>query len=267
MTPIVLNRQVRRHFSDHAGEYDRYAVVQKRVVRHLLELIPISGVPAGPAVDLGCGTGELSRQFAERFPETPLVIADIAHDMTRSAGRQVAGGLSVDADAAELPLRNECCALLLSSSMYQWVGNLRQAFSENHRVLRSGGTFVFALFGAGTLSELRASHQAALAASGAERPSHMHDFPSPEVVSDALRHAGFQAEIGCYSEVEEHPDVATLLRNLKRIGAQNAAAERPSGLAARQVTVRMMDIYASRFGRNGRIPATYQIICGVARKS
>jgi malonyl-CoA O-methyltransferase len=150
--------------------------------------------------------------------------------------------------------------------MFQWVNDLPRAVAECHRVLRPGGLFAFALFGAGTLRELRAAHAAALAETGSTRPSHMQQFPTFDEVRSALSEAGFTAEMGSADEVEEHPDVPALLRSLKRIGAQNASSRRPAGLAARQTTLRMMAIYAERFGHSGRIPATYEILSGLARK-
>ena len=36
----VSSRQVRQHFSSHAGEYDCYALVQKRVVAGLIARLP-----------------------------------------------------------------------------------------------------------------------------------------------------------------------------------------------------------------------------------
>lgn len=267
MTPAeVAVHRVRQHFSRHAGDYDRYAVVQKNVVHHLLGLLPPCGVDTGPVLDLGTGTGELAARFARLHPHLPLLMADIAHGMTCHAASAVPGARAFDADAAALPLRDGCCGLVLSSSMYQWVNDLPAAFSEVARVLRPGGLFACALFGAGTLRELRAAHEGALAECGQPGTSHMQQFPSREQVAAALDSAGFSAEFACVEEVERHPNVATLLHNLKRIGAQNATERRPRGLAERRVMLRMMTLYAERFGHDGDIPASYEVICAVARK-
>lgn len=266
MTPLVATQQVRRHFSTHADEYDRYAVVQKRVVQRLLAQLPPRDLADGPVIDLGCGTGELARQFSARFPEAPLIVADIAHRMSHCAMVQLPGALGIDADAVALPLHSGSCAIVLSSSMYQWVNDLERAFAENFRVLHAGGLFAFALFAEGTLNELRTAHCLALTHNGLGRTSHMHDFPSQDMVTTALTKAGFAFDLESYHEVEAHPDVATLLRNLKRIGAQNAAAERPLGLASRRVTQEMMEIYRNLYGNDGTIPATYRVVSGVARK-
>lgn len=261
----VSTRQVRQHFSSHASEYDCYAQVQKRVVAGLLARLPSDLQTYRTALDLGTGTGDLARQLRERSPDLPILVADIAHAMTCTAADRVTNVAAFDADAEALPLRSESVGLILSASMYQWVNDLSQSFAEVQRVLQPGGLFAFALFGAGTLRELRAAHTTALAETG-RTSSHMQLFPDLEMVTAALHSAGLTVQLESVDEQEEHPDVPHLLRSLKRIGAQNAASHRPSGLSGRRTTERMMAIYQERYGCNGCIPATYQVIYGLTRK-
>lgn len=261
----IAVEQVRRNFSEHADEYERYAVVQKRVVRTLLDRLPPEATSLGPVLDLGTGTGDLACSFHARHPDQSLTIVDLAHNMTRCAADRLPGVLAFDADAEALPLVDHSFGLVLSSSMYQWVNDLPQAFSEVARILKPGGLFAFALFAEETLHELRTAHTAALAACGSGGVSHMPHFPRPDAVRSALSAAGLQGELHVGYEVEEHPDVATLLRHLKHIGAQNASPDRPSGLGGRRTTLRMMEIYTERFGRAGRIPVTWQVLYGIAR--
>jgi malonyl-CoA O-methyltransferase len=260
----VSTRQVRQHFSAHASEYDCYAQVQKRVVAGLIARLPVDLSPYQTALDLGTGTGDLARQLRERAPDLPLLVADIAHAMTCTAAGRVTKVAAFDADAETLPLRPASVGLVLSASMYQWVNDLPQAFNEVQRVLQPEGLFAFALFGAGTLGELRAAHSAALAEAGHAASSHMQRFPDTDAVAAALKMAGLTGELESRDEQEEHPDVPHLLRSLKRIGAQNAASQRPAGLSGRKTTERMMAIYQERYGGKGSIPATYQVIYGLA---
>lgn len=259
--------QVRRHFSSHAEEYDRYAVIQKKVVVDLLELLRSCVRVGGPVLEVGCGTGTLSRHISAQLPELPLTVSDIAHGMTRHAARTVPGIAAVDADAQDLPFCNAGFGLVLSSSVYQWVNDLPRAFAEGARVLAPGGRFAFALFGEKTLHELRESHRLAVVEAGGCRPSHAQDFPAGTEVRRALVGAGF-AEVSVRSvyEVETHPEVEDLLRNLKRIGAQNAVGRRPRGLSSRRVMQRMIRLYRERHGTEGNIPATYEVIYGMGCK-
>ncbi len=265
--PPVDQRRVRRHFSGHAEEYERYAQVQKRVVAGLLERLAAVGSFSGPILEVGAGTGALARCVAEGYPHLPLVVTDLAHGMTRQAAARLPGASALDADAACLPFVAGAFGLMLSASMYQWIVDLPAAFSESARVLKPGGRFVFALFGARTLCELRSSHRQAQAEIDGGRPSHTQEFPSREEVAEALRSAGFvEIAVESVDEREHHPDVPELLRALKKIGAQNASRSGPAGLASRRVMERMMELYRREHGREGMIPATYEVLYGAARR-
>lgn len=254
-TKSLLKTQIRRNFSCHAREYEGYAQVQKRVANRLLPAIP--ALPAGTrALEIGSGTGILSRFLPCKLPQVQLVFSDLAHGMSCQIIQQFPGAAVADADAAQLPFVTNTFDLVLSSSVYQWIDDLPQAFSELHRVLRPGGRVVLALFAERTLHELRASHAAALGT----RPSHSQGFPNQQQLVAALG-AGFRVEwLESQMEQEWHDDVPQLLKGLKAIGAQNASRKRPAGLASRQDMASMFKFYQENFAVNGRIPASYEVL-------
>jgi len=263
--PLDLSR-VRRNFSASAGDYDDHAVVQKRVVERLAELLLAEGPLVGATLDVGVGTGELTARLLAASPAMRPVIADLAHGMTRHAAARIGAALPFDGDAQSLPLASGRIAAVVSSSVYQWVNDLFAAFAESARVLAPGGRFAFALFGERTLFELRHAFAQALAEGGGEA-SHAQEFPEPAAVEGALVGAGFEGvRVFSEEEIQHHPDVPDLLRSLKRIGAANAASGRPAGLASRRVMARMTELYGQHYGSQGTIPATYQVIYGFGRK-
>lgn len=266
MTPDIDTAQVRRHFSGHAGEYDLYAIVQKRVAATLLDRLPAD--VSGPAVDLGTGTGDVAAQLYQRLPGAQLIVSDLAHDMTEAALRRLPQTLGVDADARSLPFADASLGLVLSASMYQWIDDLPAAFAECRRVLRPGGYFCFALFGDGTLGELRSVFHRALSDCGSDRPSHFHDFPRLEKVGSALEQAGFET-VACAQEIEQdlHADFRQLLQGLKRIGAQNASKQRPPGLFPRRVLQAMAALYRQEYETPAGLPASYSVIYGCGRRN
>ncbi|NOY12256.1 MAG: methyltransferase domain-containing protein, partial [Deltaproteobacteria bacterium] len=155
----------------------------------------------------------------------------------------------------------ESFQLVVTSSVYQWLNDLPNAFAEIARVLQPNGLLALALFGEKTLYELRTSHQLALTGES----SHVQSFPALETVSAALGDGYQILTLHSEFEVEWHTDVPALLRSLKKIGAQNASRKRPRGLASRQVMQAMISHYNKVYASDLGIPATYEVVYLLAR--
>ena len=266
----IDRHRVMASFHRHAGNYDSHAQVQKRVVARLLEQSLWGGIQPKRLLDIGSGTGRMLAALQDLYPQSLKVGADLAFGMCRTARDNQSNCRRTNfltADAEYLPFAGDAFDLVLSTSTYQWLAGLDQAFREVWRVLAPGGIFCFALFGERTLFELKDSYRLALGADLSGRENRTHNFFNSSDVATALDSAGFSnclahAEL----EVEHHQDVPALLRSLKRIGAGNAAPDTPRGLAGRRVMLEMMEVYCRRYGCAEGIPATYEVVYGVGRK-
>jgi malonyl-CoA O-methyltransferase len=196
-----------------------------------------------------------------------MTVMDIAHGMTRQASQRLTGVGACDGDACFLPFRSEVFQTVISSSVYQWVARLPEAFCEVSRTLRPGGVFAVALFGEQTLCELKASHRRAIAACNGVQESHVQSFPGRDEVFAALQAADLDClEIETYPDVDFHADVPALLRQLKQIGASNASRKRPRGLSSRRVMQKMISFYEKDYRCEMGVPATYEVILALACK-
>ena len=265
----IDRQKVRTSFDRHAGDYDSCARVQRRVVARLTTSLGEIAPPRS-ILDIGCGTGLLLRGLAAQFPAATITGIDLAPGMVATTTELLAGreGTTVTVgDAEQLPFPGGSFDLVVSTSTFQWLEELRTAFAEAYRVLAPGGSFRFALFGAGTLRELKESYRAALAGLGRPAADRTHRFVSTGTVAVELAEAGFAAcRVWSEDEIDYHPDVPALLRDLKKIGAGNASPDRARSLAERRVMLTMMEIYGKRYGREGMIPATYEVVYGEGNK-
>jgi malonyl-CoA O-methyltransferase len=95
----------------------------------------------------------------------------------------------------------------------------------------------------------------------------VQSFPAVTEVAAALAGAGLVCtDFSCFPEIDWHADVPALLRQLKQVGAANAAAGQPKGLAPRQVMQRMVALYEQAHRQPQGIPATYEVVCAIAEK-
>jgi malonyl-CoA O-methyltransferase len=254
--------RVRTAFSRAATTYDAAAVLQDKVRAELLERLDVLRMEPGVVVDLGAGTGQATIALKRRYPASRVIAMDMALGMLQQAQRRQTLLRRFDrvaADAAGLPLQDASTDMLFSSLMLQWCNDPDRVLRECRRVLRPGGVLHFSTLGPDTLIELRKSWQAA-------DPVHAHvsRFIDMHDLGDALGRAGFAEPV---LDVERftltYDDARDLMRDLKAIGAHNATAGRARGLTGRQTLARMLAAYEG-FRRDGKLPATYEVVFGQA---
>jgi malonyl-CoA O-methyltransferase len=160
-------------------------------------------------------------------------------------------------DAERLPIATASVDLIVSNLTLQWCQPLA-AFAEFRRVLRPGGLLMFTTFGPDTLKELRAAWGAV-----DDRP-HVHSFLDLRDVGDLLLQSDFADPVVDVERLTLHyPAVFDILRDLKRIGAQNVAQDRARGLTGKQRFEKFRGTYAAIAVEQG-IPATYEVVFGHA---
>jgi len=250
-------------FARAAHGYDAAAVLQREIGERLFERLTLMKLEPRRVMDLGCGTGQLTKKLVKRYPKADVLGADLVPSMLQFARR---GGIWpwqrrprwITADAERLPLADGSCDLIVSNLMLQWC-DPDAVFSECRRLLRPGGLLLFTTFGPDTLKELRAAWQAA------DGGVHVHDFIDMHDLGDALLRAHFADPV---MDVERltltYSDVQGLMRDLKAIGAHNAARNRPQALTGKARFTRFQAAYESFRDRDGRLPASHEIVYGHA---
>lgn len=253
------------NFNDAAAGYDATAVLQKDVADSLLERLDIMNVQPHWVLDLGSGTGGAARELARRYPGGRVLQMDIAPNMLLQARKRSRRWFSrqsfLCADVAGLPLRAGALDLVFSSLMLQWCEDLDSVLSEIRRSMRGGGLFLFSSLGPDTLYELR---QSWLEADENDEYIHVNGFRDMHDVGDALIRAGFADPV---MEVDHmvltYSGVRDLMRELKQLGARNVSTGRRRTLTGKQRLQTMMASY-EKYRREGRIPATYEVVYGHA---
>ncbi len=251
---------VRRQFDRASATYDESAVLQACVRQQLIDRLDWIAFVPDAVLDLGCATGHAARALGTRWPKARIIAMDFAAGMLREAARHDKDGRCeyLCADALELPLPDASIDLLFSNLMLPWCDDLDAALVEIARVLRPRGLLTFTTFGPDTLIELHeAWHEA-------DDYTHVIPFADMHDIGDGLIRAGFvEPVLDVVRYTLTYPDVATLMRDLKAIGSQNATTGRPRGLTGRK-TLRAVNENYERHRDQGRLPASYEVIFGQA---
>ncbi|HEY2864933.1 MAG TPA: malonyl-ACP O-methyltransferase BioC [Casimicrobiaceae bacterium] len=274
---------VRRAFERAAETCDSAAVLQREVAQRMAERLGIVRLDPALILDAGCGTGEAMGELQTRYPRARLIGVDLAYAMVHAARQRnlaaPAGTPSlrrrwlrafsnvtrarpalVCADVCRLPIAARSVDLLWSNLALQWVDELPLALGEFHRALKVGGLLTFTTLGPDTLRELRRAFASADEAAHVNRFVDMHD------VGDMLVHAGFADPVMDMEMITmTYPDATALMRDLKATGAQNSRVDRRRGLTGRRRWRGMLGAIES-FRRDGRLPASFEVVYGHAWK-
>ena len=249
---------VKKAFNRAAPHYSQVAHLQRQVAAELAERL--TGLTAQPqtVLELGCGSGELSRQLMQLYPSARIYALDIALQMLRQISS--ASLNLICADAAALPLPAASVDIVVSNLMLQWCNDFLKVFQEFARVLRPGGILLFSTFGPETLQELRAVWTAA------DHYTHVNTFVDMRALGDALLQLGFAHPVMDAERLKRYyPDSLSLMWELKALGAHNATRGRPRGLMGKNRLQTVQQVYETYRQTDG-LPASFEIIYGYAKQ-
>ncbi len=262
LTSDLDKQQVAATFEKAAANYEQHDFLQRQIAERALERLDLMTLRASLIADIGSGTGRCARALAARYRRATVLQCDIAWAMLNQARDHARKLFSrhryVCGDVERLPLKADAFDLAFSNLSLQWCLDLGQAFAEIQRILHAEGLLLFTTLGPDTLKELRQAWAQASDAPHINRFFDMHD------VGDALVHNGFTEPVMETEHITvNYDDVLTLMRDLKGLGASNAARERARGLLGKRILRALIDAYEA-FRVDGKLPATYEVIYGHA---
>jgi len=97
--------------------------------------------PGSRLLDIGTGTGDLTRTAQQQCSEAKIVAADFTLEMMR-IGRKKGEQPFIAADALRLPFSNAAFDSVVSGFLLRNVADLQQALEEQYRVLKEDGMIV-----------------------------------------------------------------------------------------------------------------------------
>jgi len=126
------------NFSSRANSYEQNALVQKAAAEVLLKLMSIQGDEK--ALDLGCGSGSVTRKIALLTRGT-VVGVDLSDGMISEALRSNCNPPNVSyfvKDAEDLGFTDKFDVIYCNSA-FQWFSNPRKVLEQCFKALKPGG--------------------------------------------------------------------------------------------------------------------------------
>lgn len=262
--PRLDKKAVKRAFNRSASDYDRCAVLQAEVQRRLIERLDYLKVEPQWVLDLGCGTGQAITALGRKYRSAKVVGLDLAEAMLHQASKQYRlfqRKRLINADLEKLPFQDDSFDLVFSSLALQWSNDLRGAFRELKRVVRSGGVVMFSTLGVNSLHELRSSW------SSIDPSPRVHQFMDMHDVGDVMLAAGLLQPVVDMEEITmTYRDFDALMQDIKGIGASNAERNRSRGLMTPRRLKRLREAYRElAFDESSAsYRATYEVVYGHA---
>ena len=247
--------RIARRFGAAAGHYDAASPLQREAAQRLAQRVLALPLPPQPRVlEIGCGTGHLTRQLLPALGGT-WIVSDIALAMTAECRRWLgpaAHYLVMDGERPALAAGG--FDLILASLATQWFLDLPAALAALAPLLASGGHLAMATLGAGTFAEWRSAHETA----GVKAATPV--YPDASALRRAFP-AGLAVEVKEENFVEPLDDPLEFLRGLRRIGADTPAP------GARPLTAGRLRQVLRAFAAAGHAGISYHLLYAMALRS
>lgn len=216
LTPAEIGQQ----FGAAAATYESVAIAQKVAVDYLSAAFRGIELPAGPILEIGCGTGLLSRQLQQTWPDRPLICSDISPVMLATCEQnlprsphlqfQVLNGATLHPE--------QTYAAIASSFALQWLPDPIASLQCWQAALLPGGWLLIAVPTAGSFQVWRQLCEQL------QIPFTGHPLPEAAELQAVLSRSGQLLQGTCDRLTLPLPNARSFFRQLKELGATATAA-------------------------------------------
>jgi tRNA (cmo5U34)-methyltransferase len=141
--------RVKTHFEDEAEEFDS---IIKKLIPHYGEMVDVlvSAVPfpqesVFSMIDLGCGTGTISKAVRDIFPHVHITCVDIAGKMLEIAKEKINGdvvSIQADFNNFEFPGKYDLVVSSLALHHLENDADKMRFYQKIHSAINDGGIFI-----------------------------------------------------------------------------------------------------------------------------
>ncbi len=238
--------------------YEQHSNLQRHVGDNLFKIINDHiNLSSTTVMDLGCGTGYISKLIKQRSNPELILGCDIAIEMCHYARKHSSVFCG---DAESLALASNSLDCIVSNLALQWCLNLEKTFNELSRTLKSNGYLFATTFGCNTLHELKYCWQLV------DQHHHVNSFENENEIHALLKKNQFM-NIKITSETLTYLflDFKSILYNQKNIGA-NIVIRNRNHLTGKNKFRKVQNHYRTLFRSPPYWRTSYEILYITAQK-
>ncbi|MBF0194407.1 MAG: methyltransferase domain-containing protein [Magnetococcales bacterium] len=225
-------------------------------------------------LNFGERSGLLTADLRKKWPKAKVTTATMAQAAAIHAApyhgfiRKTRQPAIVTGDRL-LPFKRNSFDVVISNMALHWCNNQKATLREMRRVLKPGGAFLMSMAGGESLQELKVCLADEDKLRWGKAWPRLPQLPDMHSFGDLLASSGFYQTIVDRDPIQApFPDLNTLLKGLKKMGAGNHHKNRLSGLTPKGYFTELSQSYSKRFSLpNGGINVSMEILFGHAWKA
>lgn len=253
---------IETHFSTAAKTYDQHSRPQQALIDKLAEGFPTK--TPSRILELGCGTGQLTRRLIDRYPNIPIDASDISPGMIEYCRGTFPDQSQISwiiADA-QTYAPETVYPLIVSSSALHWTAELKEMFSTIHQNLKPGGTFALGMMLEGTLRELRE-----LRTKIAPQKVFGTQLPTFGKTEETLLQVGFSIhKTECFDQRFTYANASAFLNAIHEQGVTGGSLEQGYIPLTRSEMKQLLLGYQKEYAAGDNVYASYETAVFIATK-
>jgi malonyl-CoA O-methyltransferase len=173
MNSSLVKNKICSSFSKASSTYDAHSETHQIIADYVITHCP-HNFPDGPILDLGAGTGILTKKLLCLSKPEEIIAIDFSYPMLKELGSKGTQFCLACADFDNLPFQSESFSLIGSSTSLQWTEKDISSLMSNN--LKKNGIFAISVILDGTFKELRKIKSALLGEDETSSPLPLPQF-------------------------------------------------------------------------------------------